>query len=147
MWLVFIHSSDSACQTLSLTIVYIYIYTIYTYHHRGEGRRRRVWCSTCSLCNVRWCLKYFTNEKTREVRKTYENQLHPCIETLEPKQQELRIPLRTRFGLEPYKGPFWSRTLKTFKKHWFYRLGQKKYQTSTGFIDRVPKSIQQALVL
>ena len=45
----------------------------------------------------------------------------------DPKQQELRIHLRTRFGLGPYKDSFWPRTLKVFKKRWFYGLGPKKY--------------------
>ena len=78
----------------------------------------------------------------------------------DPKQQELWINLRTRFGLGLYKDSFWSRTLKMFKKHWFrlgpkkYRkkhwfdgLGQKTYQKSIGFIDSVQKSIKKAMVL
>ena len=51
----------------------------------------------------------------------------------DPEQQELRINLRTRFGLGPYKDSFWSWTLKRAK--------------SNGFIDLVQKSIKKALVL
>ena len=36
---------------------------------------------------------------------------------------------------------------KVLKKHWFYRLGPKKYQKSIGFIDSFQKSIKKALVL
>ena len=36
---------------------------------------------------------------------------------------------------------------KSIKKHWFYRLGPKKYQKSIGFIDPATEFVKKALVL
>ena len=33
------------------------------------------------------------------------------------------------------------------KKHWFYSIRPKKYQTTIGFIDAVQKSVKKAMVL
>jgi hypothetical protein len=65
--------------------------------------------------------------KTKETHATQEEQRITPLHR-DPKQQELRIHLRIRFGLGPYKDPFRSRTLNMFKRHWFYRLGQQTCQ-------------------